>query len=510
MNLSNVLAHHADRFPTRVALSDDAEEVTYAQLEERVHQTAGALRAAGIGPKDVVAVLLHNSLRFVDLMFACAHLGSIFMPLNWRLAGPELQYIVEHAQAKALVSEPELASLSDAVVEPDLVRLNLGAAIGGVWQSLEELIVGSDPVTQAEPVFGDAVMRLMYTSGTTSRPKGAMITYDNLYWKCATHAVELGFSAADRGLACGPLYHVGALDITLTNVLYAGGSVHVLRRFDAAAALEAIERHRITNLWLAPAMVNLIVAEPSLAQRDCTSVRMIADGGEKMPLPLINKVLSAFPGAWFSDAYGLTETVSGDTYLDKGKSLDKLGSVGKPVLHTEVQILDPDDAPVSAGQVGEICLRGPKVFKGYWRDPEATAQALRGGWFHTGDLGYLDEDGFLFVVDRLKDMIISGGENIASLEVERAVYEHPAVVEAAVVASPHPRWNEVPVAYVVLAAGERVTEEELAAFCLERLAKYKAPKAFRFVDVLPRNPSGKILKRVLRDQEATRADSASP
>jgi O-succinylbenzoate-CoA ligase len=510
MNLSNVLAHHADRFPVRVALSAGTEEVTYAQLQQRTEQTAGALRAAGIGSGDVVAVLLHNSLRFVDLMFACAHLGAVFMPLNWRLAGPELQYIVEHAEATALVSEPELASLSDGLVAPELIRLQLGAPSGEDWQPLEELIAGSDPVTEAAPISGEAVMRLMYTSGTTSRPKGAMITYDNLYWKCATHAVELGFTSADRGLACGPLYHVGALDITLTNVLYVGGSVHVLPRFDAAAALEAIERHRITNVWLAPAMVNLIVAEPTLAQRDCSSVRLIVDGGEKMPLPLINKVLSAFPGAWFSDAYGLTETVSGDTYLDKGKSLDKLGSVGKPVLHTEVQILDPADTPVPAGQIGEICLRGPKVFKGYWRDPEATARALRGGWFHTGDLGYLDEDGFLFVVDRLKDMIISGGENIASLEVERAVYEHPAVLEAAVVASPDPRWSEVPVAYVVLAAGEELTEEELSVFCLERLAKYKAPKAFRFVDALPRNPSGKILKRVLRDQEASRADTVSP
>lgn len=511
MNLSNVLAHHADRFPARVALSDGVEEVTYAQLEQRMQKTAGALHAAGAKPGDVVGVLLHNSLRFVDVMFACAHLGSIFMPLNWRLAGPELEYIVQHAGAKLLVSEPELAPLSHGRLSPDVIRLQLGDGDGDGdgWIALEEMIAESEPVIEAAPVDGDAVMRLMYTSGTTSRPKGAMITYDNLYWKCAAHAVELGFTAADRGLACGPLYHVGALDITLTNMLYVGGSVHVLRRFEAAAALEAIERYRITNVWLAPAMVNLILADPTLAGRDCSSVRLIADGGEKMPLPLINKVLSAFPSAWFADAYGLTETVSGDTYLDKGKSLDKLGSVGKAVLHTEVRILDPTDAPLPAGQIGEVCLRGPKVFKGYWRDPEATTQSLRGGWFHTGDLGYVDEDGFLFIVDRLKDMIISGGENIASLEVERAVYEHPAVLEAAVVASPDSRWNEVPVAYVVLAAGEQVTEEQLSAFCLERLAKYKAPRAFRIVDALPRNPSGKVLKRVLREQEISQVDAAN-
>jgi fatty-acyl-CoA synthase len=493
MNLSNVIAHHAERFPDRLALSYADEEITYGELLARTQRTAGVLREAGIERGDVVAVLLHNAPSFVDVMCACAHLGAIFMPLNWRLAAPELQYIVEHAGAKAIVTEPELESLTTGL--DDLVHL-------------QDLSADAAPVRDAAQVAGDDVLRLMYTSGTTSRPKGVMISYENLYWKCAAHVVELELTAADRGLACGPLYHVGALDITATNMLYVGGSIHILRKFDAAAALDAIEQRGLTNVWLAPAMVNLILAEPTLAQRDCASIRLIADGGEKMPLPLIEKVLKAFPNAWFADAYGLTETVSGDTYLDKGRSVDKLGSVGKPVLFTDVCIQGADDEPLPAGEVGEICLRGPKVFKGYWRDPEATANALRGGWFHTGDLGYLDDDGFLFIVDRLKDMIVSGGENIASLEVERVVYEHPAVLEAAVVASPHERWNEVPVAYVVVREGETVTEDELADFCGARLAKFKTPKGFRFLDALPRNPSGKVLKRVLRERESASEPAA--
>ena len=493
MNLSNVVAHHAERFPDRLALSYADEEITYRELLARTQRTAGVLREAGIERGDVVAVLLHNAPAFVDVMCACAHLGAIFMPLNWRLAAPELRYIVGHAGAKAIVTEAELESLT--------------AGLDGLAH-LQDLSADAAPVTRAAPVAGDDVLRLMYTSGTTSRPKGVMITNDNLYWKCAAHVVELELTAADRGLACGPLYHVGALDITATNMLYVGGSIHILRKFDAAAALDAIEQRGLTNVWLAPAMVNLILAEPSRAQRDCASIRLIADGGEKMPLPLIEKVLKAFPNAWFADAYGLTETVSGDTYLDKGRSVDKLGSVGKPVLFTDVSIQGADDEPLPAGEVGEICLRGPKVFKGYWRDPEATANALRGGWFHTGDLGYLDDDGFLFIVDRLKDMIVSGGENIASLEVERVVYEHPAVLEAAVVASPHERWNEVPVAYVVVREGETVTEDELADFCAARLAKFKTPKGFRFLDALPRNPSGKVLKRVLREREAASEPAA--
>jgi fatty-acyl-CoA synthase len=489
MNLSNVIAHHAERFPDRLALSYEDDEITYGDLVARTQTTAGVLRESGIERGDVLAVLLHNAPSFIDVMCACAHLGAIFMPLNWRLAGPELQYIVEHAGAKAIVTEPELESLT--------------TGLDGIPR-LQDLSADATPVADAAPVAGDDVLRLMYTSGTTSRPKGVMISYDNLYWKCAAHVVELEMTAADRGLACGPLYHVGALDITATNMLYVGGSIHILRKFDATAALDAIERRSLTNVWLAPAMVNLILAEPTLAQRDCTSIRLIADGGEKMPLPLIEKVLKAFPNAWFADAYGLTETVSGDTYLDKGRSVDKLGSVGKPVLFTDVCIQGDDDVPLPAGEVGEICLRGPKVFKGYWRDADATAKAIRGGWLHTGDLGYLDDDGFLFIVDRLKDMIVSGGENIASLEVERVVYEHPSVLEAAVVASPHERWNEVPVAYVVLREGETVDEDALAEFCGARLAKFKTPKGFRFLDALPRNPSGKVLKRVLREQELAR------
>jgi fatty-acyl-CoA synthase len=489
MNLSNLIAHHAERFPDRLALSYEDDEITYGDLVARTQRTAGVLRESGIERGDVLAVLLHNAPSFIDVMCACAHLGAIFMPLNWRLAAPELRYIVEHAGAKAIVTEPELESLT--------------TGLDGVAR-LQDLSADATPVADAAPVAGDDVLRLMYTSGTTSRPKGVMISYDNLYWKCAAHVVELDMTAADRGLACGPLYHVGALDITATNMLYVGGSIHILRKFDATAALDAIERRSLTNVWLAPAMVNLILAEPTLAQRDCTSIRLIADGGEKMPLPLIEKVLKAFPNAWFADAYGLTETVSGDTYLDKGRSVDKLGSVGKPVLFTDVCIQGDDDVPLPAGEVGEICLRGPKVFKGYWRDADATANAIRGGWFHTGDLGYLDDDGFLFIVDRLKDMIVSGGENIASLEVERVVYEHPSVLEAAVVASPHERWNEVPVAYVVLREGETVDEDALAEFCGARLAKFKTPKGFRFLDALPRNPSGKVLKRVLREQELAR------
>jgi acyl-CoA synthetase (AMP-forming)/AMP-acid ligase II len=503
MNLSDVVRHHAQRDGARVAFTTADEARTYGDLWERTRSVAGALRAAGVERGSVVAVLLHNSLEFLDVLCASAHLGAIFMPLNWRLAPPELTYICTHAGAVAVVSEPELAERCDdlAAAGGPAAWLTIGPS-SGRWANLEQAVSAAEPVPEAAEVAGDDVHRLMYTSGTTALPKGVMITYANLFWKCAAQVVEQEVTPADRGLVAGPLYHVGALDLTLTNLLYVGARCHVLRRFDAEAVLAAIDQHAITNLWLAPAMVNAVLRSGAVSRHDLSSLRVLVDGGEKMPLQLIERVLETFPNAWFADAYGLTETVSGDTFLDKGRTTEKLGSVGRPVLHTEIRVVGPDDLPLAAGEHGEIVIRGPKVCKGYWRDPEATAHAFRSGWFHTGDVGYLDRDGYLYVVDRLKDVIITGGENVASLEVERVVYAHPDVVEAAVVGSPDPRWNEVPVAYVVLREGATADEDVLSRFCAERLAKFKTPKAFRFVDELPRTPSGKVLKRELRDRES--------
>ncbi len=506
MNLSEIVAHHADRYPERVAVSTAEEEISYAELQDRTRRCAGALRELGVERSEIVGVLLHNCSELVELMLACSYIGAIFMPLNWRLSPPELTYIADHAGAKLVVSEPELRDQFDDLRTRGGNRIwaTLGAG-DDRWRSLAEAGVAAAPVLAPEPVGADDVMRLMYTSGTTSRPKGVMITYANLYWKCAGQVVELEATSRDIGLACGPLYHVGALDMVATNMLYLGARTHILRRFDVDAVLEAIEQQGITVTWLAPAMVNALIASPDIGKRSLGSVRLIQDGGEKMPLPLIRKVLDAFPNAWFADAYGMTETVSGDTYLNKGKMVSKLGSVGKPILHTQIRIVDQDDNPLGPDEVGEITVRGPKVCKGYWKDEEATAKTLRDGWLHTGDLGRIDEDGYLYVVDRLKDMIISGGENIASSEVERVVYEHDAVLEAAVVGSPHERWGEVPVAYVVVKEGASLEVGDLDAHCRERLAKYKTPKGFRLVDELPRNPSGKVLKRVLRDRENTKS-----
>jgi acyl-CoA synthetase (AMP-forming)/AMP-acid ligase II len=508
-NLAGVLAHHADRFPERPCLVWGEEVISYADLEMRAGRTAAGLHRLGVGRGDVVAVILYNCPEFLEAMFAVSRLGAVFMPINWRLAGEEVAYIAGHAGACLVVSEPELQPLAEAARTrlEDVPVVGVGAAAAG-WTPFEALRAAGDPPPIA-PVDGDDIHRLMYTSGTTARPKGVMITHANLYWKNVAHVVEFGITGSDKGLACGPLYHVGALDLTSTTVLYAGGTLEIHRKFETERVLDAFERRGISNVWLAPAMVNQLLAHPSLDTRDLSGVRLIIDGGEKMPLPLIERLLRAFPNAWFADAYGLTETVSGDTFLDKRATVQKIGSVGRPCLHLEVAIWDDADRPVPPGTQGEIVLRGPKVFKGYWKDPAATSTAFRGGWFHTGDVGCLDTEGFLYIADRKKDMIISGGENIASPEVERALYEHPAVLEAAVVGRPDPRWGEVPVAFVVRRSGVAGTEEELREFCLARLAKFKVPRAVHFIEELPRNPSGKVLKRVLREEAAKTGGAAS-
>jgi acyl-CoA synthetase (AMP-forming)/AMP-acid ligase II len=422
------------------------------------------------------------------------------MPINWRLAAPEVRYILEHSEARALVCDEALTELADEAtkdVGPSLLKVCIAREAPSGWTTIAEVRSDASPVDRF-PTDADDTHRLMYTSGTTGRPKGVMITHANLAWKNQAHLIEFGFNVDDLGLACGPLYHVGALDLTTTTLIAAGATTILHRTFDAAAVVDEIEQSRVTTVWLAPAMVNAIMALPDIETRDLSSVRVIINGGEKMPIPLIERIQRTFPSAWFADAYGLTETVSGDTILDRNSLISKLGSVGRPCVYLELEVWDEQGQPVAAGERGEIVLRGPKVFKGYWRDSEATDRAFAGGWFHTGDIGIVDEDGYLFIVDRLKDMIVSGGENIAGSEVERVLYEHAAVLEAAVVGRRDERWGEVPVAFVVLRAGQSATAEELIAHCASQLAKYKVPKDVTFLEALPRNPSGKVLKRDLR------------
>ena len=499
LNWVGVLEHHARRTTDKALSIFDGTTLTYRGMLDRTVRLAAGLRQHGVRRGDVVALLSYNNSEFLITMFASNYLGAAVMPLNWRLAAPELKFILEHSRAVALVCDGDLVELANAATGGlRLARVSVSTDQGGPdWMSFQDLGQGSSTPPR-EHAQGDDLHRLMYTSGTTGRPKGVMITYANLAWKNHAHIVEFGLTNADIGLACGPLYHVGALDLTTTSLIAVGGTTLVHRTFEAERVVDEIERSHITTLWMAPSMVRSVLDVPKVETRDLSSVRLIIGGGEKMPIPLIDRLQRVFPSAWFADAYGLTETVSGDTFLDRASIRTKLGSVGRPCQYLELDIWDDQGVSLPPGERGEVVLRGPKVFKGYWRDPESTSAAFRGGWFHTGDVGVRDDDGYLFIVDRLKDMIVSGGENIASSEIERVLYEHDAVHDAAVIARPDERWGEVPVAFVVVSDGSATTADDLLDHCRTQLARFKVPRAVVLVDALPRNPSGKVLKRELR------------
>jgi fatty-acyl-CoA synthase len=332
-----------------------------------------------------------------------------------------------------------------------------------------------------------------------------MLTYENMYWKSADQTLALGLNAETRLLVVGPLYHVGALDLPGLAVLWHGGLMSIHRNFEPAEALAAIERERLNAAWFAPVMTTALLTCADRDRYDVSSLKWAIGGSEKTPEGRIRAFSQLFKSARYIDGYGLTETVGGDTLMEAGREIEKIGSTGRALAHVEIEIRDDRGNSLPPGVDGEICLRGPKVTRGYWKDPGKTASAFYGDWFRSGDIGHLDADGFLYLTDRKKDMIISGGENIASSEVERVIYELPAVREVAVVGMPDERWGEKPVAVVVLAENAALDLPALAAHCRARLAGFKVPRELVVRDSLPRNPSGKVLKRVLRAElEAAR------
>ena len=511
VNWFGVLAHHALRAPERPMTVFEGRVTTYGEMEARAVALAGGLSERGVGQGDVVGLLSYNCPEFLQVVFAANYLGAIAMPINWRLAAPEVRYILEHSEARALVCDEALHELASAATDGHGDHRWSASASrrpgSDGWSSIAELEAGP----AAAPRARDGSRRHPSPHVHVGDHRSAQGRHDLARQSLVEepgphHGVRLHLGRPGAGLRSALPRRSARSD---DDVPHRGGRTTIIHRtFDAAAVVDELERSKVTAVWLAPAMVNAIMALPGVEKRDLSSVRVIINGGEKMPIPLIERIQRTFPSAWFADAYGLTETVSGDTFLDRDSIVTKLGSVGRPCLHLELEVWDDEGHPVPAGERGEIVMRGPKVFKGYWRDPEATAKAFAGGWFHTGDVGVRDEDGYLFIVDRLKDMIVSGGENIAGSEVERVLYDHEAVLEAAVVGRADERWGEVPVAFVVVRPGSTASADELIAHCSAQLAKFKVPKAVTFLDALPRNPSGKVLKRDLRVQ-GERPDRAS-
>jgi fatty-acyl-CoA synthase/long-chain acyl-CoA synthetase len=517
MTLSEQLARHARSIPDATALRFDGGGRTYRELDERVTRLARALRERGVGTGDRIAVLALNGLEVVEAFLSGVRLGAIVVPVNFRLVADEVAYVLSDSGAVAVVTDGATAALMAKAREqaPGVTTaLVIGGGNAGPGSEDYEAAVsaaGTEPLDIV--VDEDAPAFIMYTSGTTGRPKGAVLTHRNLLMHVFSHVTHLGWDPDDRVSTYGaPLFHIAALAGLLPTMLV-GGCLVVTRSggFDPVAMLDLMESEGITSIFLVPAMWAAVVAVPGIASRDLSRLKRISWGAAPASTTLLRTMLDTFPQAEMVTAFGQTECSPVTCFLRGEDALRKIGSVGTPMLNVELRVVDESMNDVPRGEVGEIVYRSPMVMKEYWNRPDATAEAFAGGWFHSGDLVREDEDGYFYVVDRKKDMIISGGENIYCAEVEDVLAAHPKVGEVALIGVPDTKYGEAPLAVVAPRdPADPPTTEELAAWCRDKLARYKNPREYSLVGALPRNPSGKVLKTALRQEHSAGSLVAAP
>jgi fatty-acyl-CoA synthase len=501
ISLGNWFLQRSRRTPTRRALTFEGKSWTYAEMQSRFDKLASALRAGGVCRGDRVAFIGYNQPAFFDVMFAAARIGAIFVPLNFRLTGPELQYIINDAGVHTIVADSAHRPVIDGIRASLPCRHFVSADVDAPnWPSLNEFAAKAAPLHEGEHIGPGEVAIIMYTSGTTGRPKGAMLTHDNIWWNNSMSLLTIDAHETDITLVVAPLFHIGGLNVTTLTAFQKGAEVILHRGFDPARWIEDIAKYKVTSAFAVPAMLLAVSQNPAFASADLASLRLIVCGGAPVPEPLLH--LYAKRGVPINQGYGLTETAPMVTFLTSEWGAAKLGSAGKPGFFIDVAIADADGKFLTEpGARGEVLTKGPNVMKGYWNKPEATAAAIdTAGWFHTGDVGYFDADGFLYICDRVKDMIITGGENVYPAEVEAVLYAHPAIAEVAVLGQPDEKWGEAVVAVAALKAGATLNLEELRAWGGERLARYKLPSRLETVEALPRNPAGKVLKFELRQR----------
>ncbi|MFB9924116.1 long-chain fatty acid--CoA ligase [Amycolatopsis halotolerans] len=503
INLATMLRESAAACPDKPLLETGGEPFTYRQVDEASGRIAASLRALGLAPGAKVAVHLPNVAEFVLTYFGVLKAGLVLVPLNPALRAAEIAYHLADSEAELMVtSAATAAEVTAAATEVSGVRCYVVGATGAEapppgTQPFEALLRGPGRV-DTTPTGADDTAVLLYTSGTTGTPKGAELTHFQLYMNCTVAGELLGYTQRDVTVGVLPLFHVFGLSSVLNTVVRFGATLVLVPKFDAAAVLDAIEKHRCTVFAGVPTMFFALVRE-ELTDRDLSSLRAANSGGAAIPEEILRAFEARVPGVAILEGYGLSETASAATF-NISAAQRKIGSVGKPIWGVEVAVLDQDDRELPPGSehVGEIVIRGHNVMKGYYRCPGDTAEAIRDGWLRTGDLGYRDADGYLFVVDRKKDLIIRGGYNVYPREVEEVLYTHPAVAEAAVIGRPDPRLGEEIVAVVASKPGKHLDAGDLIGFARKRLAGYKCPREVRIVDQLPKGPTGKIRKADLR------------
>jgi len=505
LNMTQALHRHLRCRGAETAAVDGRERLDWAALVDRVARIAGGLRTLGLEPGDRVAMLSRNSVDFMAYVFGTWWAGGVINPVNVRWTPEEMAYSLRDCATRILIVEDALAgAIPQILAEADCVEqvFVIGNAAAHGQRDWRAFVAGSDPVADAMRTGSD-LAAILYTGGTTGRPKGVMLSHGNLAGSMFGALAVPGGRTGESYLHTAPLFHIGSLSGLLL-ALFSDAAHYFLPGFDALAVLEVIHRERIAELFLVPTMLRMVVDYPGFDEFDTSCVKRIRYGASPIDSGLMDRAMQAFPGVGFSQAYGMTELSPIATILtaqDHGpesRANGRLRGAGCATPACEVRIVDADDREVPFGTVGEIVVRGPGVMLGYWNRPEETAAALRGGWMHTGDLGVMDPGGYVTVVDRLKDMIITGGENVYSAEVESVLSLHPEVAQVAVIAVPDPKWGERVHAVVIARDGCAPDEAALVAHCRDRLAGFKLPRSFAFIDAMPLSGAGKVLKNELR------------
>ncbi|MBY4040357.1 acyl-CoA synthetase [Rhodococcus fascians] len=488
--VDGVLRRSAAKFPDRTAVTFEGRSHSYRELDTAVTRVARRLVAMGLNKGDRVAAYGVNSDAYVVAFLACARAGLVHVPINYALVGDELLYLLDQSGARAVLVDPELSNTLDSV--------RSGTAVEFVV-SLPDLLdpAGDDSVLEPAADSTD-LAQLLYTSGTTSKPKGAMMSHGALVAEYVSCVIALGFTEDDDPLLVMPMYHSAGMHVFMLPYLSVGATVRLMRKPDVAEILRRIEDEKIKSLFLAPTVWVPLANHPDLDSRDLSSLKKAQYGSSIMPVTVLTRLRERYPDIEFYNCFGQSEIGPLATVLQPSEHEARPASCGRAVFFVETRVVDADGNDVPDGEPGEILYRSPQLCDGYWDKPEATAEAFSGGWFHSGDLVTRDAEGFITVVDRIKDVINTGGILVASREVEDAIYTHPAVAEVAVIGTPDDKWIEAVTAVVVLKDGSEVSAQELIDHVKGKIAPFKVPKTVTFLDELPRNQSGKLLKRALR------------
>jgi len=505
MNLGYILQQWAERQKEKVAQVFEDHRFTYGQMDARVNALCNAFLEFGLKKGDRVALLTYNNHQFMELFFACGRMGTILVPLNFRMVGRELEYQLNNSESAVLYLGEEFQKVIESI-RPQLKSVKRFIVIGNPtpdvkMEKYEDLISAypkTSPVLSHEVALEDDFL-IIYTSGTTGRPKGAVLTQMNVLFTSFNQIIDFQCVTKEVNLTMCPMFHVGGSLIFTFPIMHVGGTIVIMKSFDPAKALELIQREKVTVIFGVPAMWTSIIELPAVKKADLSSLRYCFTGGSSQPVEVMKRLRQTFRVP-ITEGYGLSEAISCSSLLPLDRTIEKAGSIGRPFLHNLMRVVNKAGEDIRPGEVGEIIQKSPTVMKGYFNNPEATRETIQNGWLRTGDLATVDEDAFIYIKDRKKDMIISGAENIYPVEVEQVLQANPKILEAAVIGVPDEKWGESVHAVVVLKEGKQMAPEEVIEYCKQNLASYKKPRSVIFVDKLPRNPAGKVLKTTLRDQ----------